>query len=247
MRAGKIVALVIGILMVLVALGLLVPGSFVLGIYGMQRDEDGFFETSTRVLNSNGHALVTPDVDLNLGGHWAPTGNWAAIRIKAASNGDAPVFVGIGPSDEVSRYLFGAAHDEITNIGWAWSSVEYRYHEGGAIPEPPAEQDFWAESEQGAGTQVLEWDVAEGNWTVVVMNSDGSAPVSANVSVGARFDILLPIGIGMVVGGFIFLGAGILLIVLGTRKSSTPPPAPAQVAGAQSSPPAPTGPTSPGA
>jgi len=230
MRAGKVVALVFGILMVLVALGLLIPGSILLGLYGTQRDEDGFFETSTRALSSNGHALVTPDVDLNLGGHWVPTGRWAAIRVKVTSHSESPAFVGIGPSDQVAAYLTDVEHDEVTNFGWAWTNVRYREVDGAREPEVPVDQDFWVASEEGTGTQVLEWDIAEGSWTAVVMNADGSAPVSAGVSLGARFDILLPIGIGMVVGGVIFLGAGILLIVLGARRSSKQPPIPAQMA-----------------
>ena len=114
-------------------------------------------------------------------------------------------------------------YDEVTDFGWGMHSVRYRHIDGSAQAAPPGEQDFWAGSEEGSGTVTLDWDVEDGNWTAVVMNADGSAPVRAEVSVGARFDILLPIAIGLTVAGVVLLGLGILLIVLGARRPKTPP------------------------
>jgi hypothetical protein len=225
MRAGKIVALVAGILIVLIAMALLVPGGVLLGLWGTQRDEAGFFNTSSHTLTSSGYALVTPDVDLNMGpaGDWLPTGDRAAIRIEATSSGDTPVFVGIGPSDKVADYLAGVEYDEVTDFGWSSAEVKYRHLDGAAPSAPPAEQDFWTVHQEGSGGQTLEWDVRDGNWTVVVMNADATAPVSAGVSLGGRLDILFPIALGIVIGGVILLGVGILLIVLGARRPRTPP------------------------
>lgn len=225
MRAGKIVSLIIGILMVIVALALVVPGGVLLGIYGTQRDSDGFFMTSTRSLTTNGYALATPDVDLNLGhvADWLPTGSRAALRVQATSNSDAPLFVGIGPTNEVSRYLAGVDYDEVTDFGWGWSSVKYRHLAGEAPTLPPGTQSFWVGKEDGTGPLTLDWDIQDGNWTAVIMNADLSAAVNADVKLGARFDLLFPIGLGMVIGGVVLLGVGILLIVLGARRPPTPP------------------------
>ena len=234
MRAGKIVALVAGILIVIIALALLVPGGVLLGLYGTQRDSDGFFHTSSRVLSSNGSALVTPDVDLSMGplvGDWLPTGDRAAIRIKATSSGDENLFIGIGPSGDVSGYLEDVDYDEVTDFGWGWRSVSYRHMDGTRSAAAPGEQDFWVASSEGQGTLVLDWDIANGSWTAAVMNADGSAPVRAEVSLGARFDILLPIGIGLVVGGVVLLAVGILLIVLGARRPPSVPQPQAQTPG----------------
>ena len=47
---------------------------------------------------------------------------------------------------------------------------------GRAAPRgAPGKQRIWAASAQGAGAQALTWDVADGDWSVVVMNADGSA------------------------------------------------------------------------
>jgi hypothetical protein len=221
MRAGKVVALVVGILMVLMALALAVPGGVLLGMWGTQRDADGFFQASSRTLDSAGYALVTPDVDLNMGplvGDWLPTGGRAAIRIKAISSGDTPLFIGIGPSVQVDDYLAGVEYDQVTDFGWAWDQVTYRHLNGVGLSSPPAAQDFWVAQQEGSGYQILEWDVQDGKWTAVVMNADATAPVSARVSLGGRFDILFGIALGMAIAGVILLGVGILLIVLGARR-----------------------------
>jgi hypothetical protein len=231
MRPRKIVAIVIGAFLLLIGLALLVPGAVLLGVYGTLRDESGFFQTSDRVVSTDGFALVSPNAELNLGPagwQWVPAGGRAAVRVRASSTGSEPIFIGIGPSDKVAEYLARVARDEVIDYGW-WSSVKYRHFDGGAPSSPPSEQSFWVARAEGTGVQNAEWDVQGGNWTAVVMNADGSAPVSANMSLGARFGILLPIGIVVTVLGIIFLGVGILLIVLGARhpKSGMPvqPPA----------------------
>jgi hypothetical protein len=221
MRPAKIVAIVVGALLVLIGLGLLAPGGFLLAIYGTQRDDSGFFETSSRVVSTEGYALVTPHVDLNVGfdmGSWVPTGARAAIRIRAVSAGPGPVFIGIGPTDGVSQYMSGVAHDEVTNFGWFSAAVRYLYFDGGAPDSPPGQQDFWVAAQEGSGSQTLEWEIQDGNWTAVVMNGDATAPVKATVSLGARFGILLPIGIGLTVAAIVLLAVGIVLIVLGARR-----------------------------
>ena len=59
---------------------------------------------------------------------------------------------------------------------------------------------------KASGTQTLEWELEQGDWTVVIMNADASAPVAATMSVGARFGILTPIVIGLTAGGVVLAG-----------------------------------------
>lgn len=224
MRPAKIVAIVIGAILVLVGFGLIAPGGFLLWAYGTQRDDTGFFESSNRVISSSGYALTAPEVDLHIGSDlgWTPKGATASVRIRAASASDTAIFIGIGPSAEVSRYLNGVEHDEVSDFSWTSDSVDYRHFAGGPPASPPGEQNFWAASQEGPGSQTLEWDVRDGTWTAVIMNADGAQTVVANVSLGARFGILLPIAIGLTIGGVVVLAVGVLLIVLGARRPRWP-------------------------
>jgi hypothetical protein len=222
MRPAKIVAIVFGVLLILIGLALLAPGSFLLWLDGAG-DSQGYINTRTHSLESIGYALVTPDVKVALGSsNWIP-GDWA-FQIRASSRGDAPLFVGVGPSADVADYLNGVAYDEVTNIGWfASGGSDYRSSEGSASPAtPPGQQTFWAAKQEGPGTQKLQWPIQGGDWTAVLMNADGSPTVSADVSLGAHLGFLLPLGIGLTVGAVVLLVVGILLLVLGVRRPRKP-------------------------
>ena len=47
------------------------------------------------------------------------------------------------------------------------------------------------------------------------MNADATSPVSVNLQAGARTDLLLPVFIGLLIGGLVMLLIGVPLIVLG--------------------------------
>ncbi len=232
MRPAKIVAIVIGAFLVLIGLALLAPGGFLLWAYGTQRDSSGYFETSNRVVSTSTYALATPDVNINVGsdlGNWVPKGATAAIRLRAATTGSMPLFIGIGSSDAVSQYLADVGHEEITNFGWFSASVNYRRVPGGAPSAPPGQENFWVAKQEGTGVQTLDWQVQDGNWTAVIMNADGAAPVTASVSLGARFGFILPIGVGLLGAGIVLFAVGVLLIVLGARRPRVGPQQPVPI------------------
>jgi hypothetical protein len=72
----------------------------------------------------------------------------------------------------------------VADLDYSPFRVRYREHAGDSRPVPPAQEDFWAASAQGAGTQSMTWKVRDGSWSVVVMNADGSRGVDAGVSAG---------------------------------------------------------------
>ena len=221
MRPLKIVSIVVGAILVLIGLGLIVPGGLLLWAHGTQRDDSGFFESSSRVMSTSGYALATPDIDLHIGSDigWVPKGATLAIRIRAVSTNGDDLFVAIARTEQVSEYLGSVERDEVVDFGWFSAALDYLHVVGGAPSSPPGDQDFWTARQQGPGTQTLEWEVQQGNWTAVIMNADGSADVNASVSLGARFGLLLPIGIGFLIAGIVLFALGVVLIVVGARPS----------------------------
>jgi hypothetical protein len=75
------------------------------------------------------------------------------------------------------------------------------------------------------GTQTVTWKVREGDWSVVLMNADGSRGVAADIDVGAKLSFLLWVAIGLLIGGVLVVGGSTALIVLAARTRQ-PPPAP---------------------
>ena len=127
----------------------------------------------------------------------------------------SPLFVGVGPSADVDRYLAGVSHTLISDF---WSD-SVQPIAGGVPGSPPGTQDFWVASATGAGAQTLTWDPANGSWTVVVMNADGRAGMDVGTDLGATYPALLGIAVGLLVAGGAFLIGGMLLIVGAIRRS----------------------------
>jgi hypothetical protein len=219
---GRIAALVAGSLVGLVAVALLIGGGALLWGNG-QKDDAGYVSTGTHGLHTSTYALTTDNLDIDLdGAGWVlDTDRLGHVRVQATSRNDKPVFVGIAPTRDVSGYLAETAHASVTDIEdgpFSSFDVTYRDHAGDVKPAAPADQRFWAASAQGTGSQAMTWKVRDGDWSVVVMNADGSAGVDAGVRAGADVPFLAPAGWITLGGGLVLLAGAGGLLYLGLRK-----------------------------
>ncbi len=227
MRPSRIVALIIGCLLLLPGIGLLIGGG-VLGIaYAAGRNDSGYFQSTLTDLHSPTAAITaeTPALTTDL-----ETSTWLIdaldtdLRLQVTEPGsDSQVFVGIGPAAAVDAYLGSVAHDEITGLVNGKAPV-YRTSAGSAPAAEPAEQTFWAAKASGVGTQQLSWSPTNGRWAVVIMNADGSENVTAAATVEIRAGFLLPLALTLLVIGLLITAGAVALIVIGAmgRGSGKP-------------------------
>src|SRR5207342_2541677 len=89
-----------------------------------QRDPAGYVTTDIHTFSTSGSALATEPAELD-----SPGVGWlyssvllGDVRIRVTpANADSALFVGIGPADEVDRYLAGVSHTVIWTSGrTAW-------------------------------------------------------------------------------------------------------------------------------
>src|SRR4051794_36438352 len=196
-------------LLALVAGGLLLWGD-------SHKDRDGYLSTGSDPYSTRTYAIATDTLDVDGDIPGAVQDLAGKIRVRVAPHGaDKPMFVGIAPTSEVSRYLRDSAHATVTDVNYDPFEATYRTKGGERRPAPPAAQRFWAASAQGTGTQSLTWDVKDGSWSIVVMNADGSAGVNAGVSAGVRLGWLQRAGpaslgtgalLAALAGGLLFVG-----------------------------------------
>ena len=225
---GRILMIVAGILIVLAAGLVALVGAGLTWAHTTQRDSDGFFSTSAERLDTATPAITSDELDLGVSPHdarWFDAGDLATVRIDVDGVGERGAFVGIGPSADVAAYLEGVAQARIDDVQVDPFRVEYDFTDGAGQAEPPGEQDFWVA--EGTDDQPLEWDLEGGDWIVVVMNADGSSGVSVDAAVAAKVDWLLPLALGLLIGGFVFVVVGSLLLVFGaiglSRHSAAQP------------------------
>jgi hypothetical protein len=215
---GRVAAVVTGAIAGLVAFGLVVAGAVLL--YGnAQKDRDGYVSTKSHTFHTKTYAIATDDLDVNTDApNWATDGSaLGKIRVKATSRAGTPVFVGVAPTKDVDAYLRGTGHATLSDVEYPDFHATYDTHAGGR-PAPPVAQRFWSASANGAGKQTLEWKVRDGNWSVVVMNADGSANVDARVSAGANAPWLAAAGWATLGGGTLLMLVAGGLIYVGVRR-----------------------------
>jgi hypothetical protein len=218
--AGRIAALVGGSLLALLALCLLGAGGTGLWADLTQRD-GGYATTGVHHFSTAGSALATERTELGAAGFgwlYSP-GILGKVRIRVTpASSSPPVFVGIGPSDEVDRYLSGVKHTVITDF---WND-KVKTVDGGRASSTPSTKSFWVASSSGTGTRSVVWKPSDGSWTVVVMAADGRAGIDAGADLGAKVPALLWVAIGTLVAGAIFLTLGGLLIASALRTGAPP-------------------------
>jgi hypothetical protein len=223
--AGRIALLVSGCILALLALGLLAGGVGAVVIDLTQRDDDGYFTTPTERFTTSTAALTHEGVDI---GDASEAPGWivdqiGAVRVVATPDDGRPLFVGIGPSDAVARYLDGVAHDEVTHVEFDPFRYRTRAVEGGRSATPPAEQTFWVASSTGPGPQAMSWDVRGGEWSLVVMRASGAPGIAADVQLGADADWVLWVGLVLIAASLLVGAGAVALIVAGAHGATAGP------------------------
>jgi hypothetical protein len=201
---GRVVALVAASILALASLGLLAAGGTGIVIDQTQRDSSGYLMTSTEPYSTSTYALVSASYRGGTASDWFVNRDLIGT-VKLRVNSTRPVFIGIGPENAVNTYLAGVAQARGDSLGTP--SADFRTQRGSAPSAPPRRQTFWNASSTGTGQQTLTWKPQHGDWRIVLMNANGSAGVSSDVSIGARIPHLLTVAI-------IAAGVGLVLLLI---------------------------------
>jgi hypothetical protein len=209
---------VLGSFVALIAAAAMTAGITGVVLDQTQRDDEGFVMSATETYSTSTYALVSDVITIDGPGvEWDKLLDDLVGDVKVRSVSDEAVFVGIGPTDEVTEYLRGVRYEQVGDLAEPSGTVV----PGRDRPADPAAQDFWVASSTGAGEQTLRWNVQDGDWRAVVMTDDGSRPVEAELAIGAEVPDLLGISLGLLAGGGVLLAlAGVALVVAvrGSRR-----------------------------
>lgn len=216
---GWVLMVVVGGIITLMSVAPMAGGGFLVWADATQKDGDGFFSSPEGRLETTAHAITSDDIDLGadptLADSSVDLGDIVTLRLDVQSTSESSVFVGIGPRDDVQRYLSGVGRATIDDLSFDPFAVSYRYTAGGAPSAAPGTEDLWVASADGPGRQTVEWEPENGDWTVVVMNADGSEGVSVDAAIAAKSPWVLRVGVALLVGGALGLLVGAVLLVVG--------------------------------
>jgi hypothetical protein len=220
-RPARVLLTTSAIATAIVALALVGAGAALVGIHVFGRDADGFYSTGAAALHTPTYALASNglDVDTDVPGWAIGRGRLGVIRITAASTSGRRVFLGIGRTSDVRSYLSRVQHDEMVDLQVSPLSVTTVRRRGAGTPARPDGERFWMAKASGGGRQELRWTVAKGDWSVVLMNADGSKGVGADVAIGARSSVVLWAGVAVAALGAVAGVIAACLAVLAVRAS----------------------------
>jgi hypothetical protein len=216
-RPGRVVALVVGVLLLIPGIALVAAGGLLLWAHGVHRS-DGFVTSPTGRFTTSTHALVSDRIDLPTGADRLPFETSVGdARVEVTAGEGSEVFVGIARASDVSAYLGGVSRTRIEALGFGSPAGNDDQRPGGAPSGPPADQDFWIAQASGTGRQQVTWPAADGDWVFVIMNADGSAGIDVEGRIGAEFPALGTVAWTVLIVGIGLAGIGVLLVRPGHR------------------------------
>ncbi len=216
---GRVLAIVASSLLLLLGVGLLVGAGGVQLADSVLRDDAGYVSSDATSWTSPGYAARSERLDLRRGplSFDLPHRMIGDVRVTADPTGADGVFVGIGRTADVNRYLRGVAHSTVHDPFDPDGSADPTFVDGGSPRVAPTEAGFWAAASTGTTTQSLVWEPEPGTWTLVVMNREGTTPVAADVTVGAELPMLGTTAAVLLVAGLVTMGVGGLGLWLAVR------------------------------
>jgi hypothetical protein len=226
MTPKRVVALVIGCVLLLPAIGMLFGGGALAIAYATQRNDDGYFDATITQLQTPTAAITGEDVRFATdpgSPDWLIDTVDLDVRLTAtALDSTQPIFIGIARQADLDRYLAEVAHDRVISI----DAGEPVYRRQGRTPgpaAPPDDQDFWVARASGAGTQELTWSATGGRWAAAVMNADGSPGVTVTMTVGAKSGLILPLAVVLGLLGAALTAGALVLIIYGASGARRRP------------------------
>jgi hypothetical protein len=223
--AGRVIAVITGSVLAVASLGMLAAGLVLRVADGGLRDPQGYLMSSSTSYASPGYAVTSESVELHSGStpfdlprRWLGT-----VKVEVDSRASDQVFVGLARTTDVNTYLDGVAHSVVTDPTGDNGDPVTTYVNGRAPRLAPRDAGFWEESASGERRQTITWEPRSGDWTLVVMNTAGTSPVSADVAVGAEVPVLADVAVALLISGSLLLVISLAVIAAAVRHASARP------------------------
>jgi hypothetical protein len=221
--AGRVLTVVVGAFLGLVAMGLVTAGVALLVVDHVNRDDSGYLRLGTRTYATSGYAITSEQfrLDSSVTGSSLLDTMIGRVRVSVTSNdADKQVFVGIARAPAARDYLRGVDRLVVGNLDVAGLHAT---HVAGGPPAPaPTQANIWVASAIGQGTQTLSWKPQHQSWTILAMNADGSRTVGVRADISAAVPGLPKFAYSVLGLGIAMLVGSALLVALTLRRAASP-------------------------
>ncbi len=199
-------------------------------IQGTLFDQEGFIISEPSDIDVSGYAIVLEDLELDV-----DTEDWRWVQrklgllsfkiITESRDPNQEIFIGIARDTDIQSYLNNVEYQafrqpdlETNGFDFALSNSQFSLHPGEAPSEPPTVHSFWVEHASSQEHQSLIWVPESGKYTIVIMNTDGSEGIKANIQVGVKVMFIRNLGNALLSGGLIVGVLGVLLLYFTIKR-----------------------------
>jgi hypothetical protein len=225
--SDRLLLVATGTLGLLLSLTVSAVGSALLGMEVASRDPAGSVMNGDDHFSTETYALVSESFTIHsdAGTPMLPETLMGDTEVQVTGTTGVPIFVGVAATDDVADYLDRVEYAEVVDLRTSdTGDVEPVYDVTGDLAPavPPEALDIWSAQASGTGTVSLVWPVDEGSWTLVVMNTDGSADVAAHVSVDGSPPWLGWASAALLIGATAGLLLSLVTLYAGLRDQDPP-------------------------
>ncbi len=223
--------LLLAVLLLIVSFGLIMGGTSLRSIQDIMTDEEGFIMSHTQRVQVSSYAIVVENMDFNIDPialRWFERqGGFLRFKVETESNiPGKEIFLGVARHSDAFNYIDPMEYHEIRdfNMGWETSGTPhlgYILHPGEAPIVPPTVFSWWVVLGIAEDQQTVTWEPESGSYYLVMMNSDGSAGIDADVRIGVEVPFFAGIGNILLTAG-IFIGViGALMLYFTIRRTQS--------------------------
>jgi hypothetical protein len=222
-RVTRIIILVVGILVLILGVSAVVCGVGLVAL-NLGTDENGFALSNVYEVRSSACAFVlfVSPAEIPSSLSWLGTENIVETKWKVEAVGASSGEIFVGWAEEADGWVYVNGFQFETPPSWNWYLWPYSpeiivptsnvYGTGDPDRHPDLES-FWLVSESSGDVVELEWDatwdIEEGRKVLIIMNSEGSNDVEADVQLGFKVPMF-----GWLPYAFIVSGVVVVLFVV---------------------------------
>jgi hypothetical protein len=184
---------------------------------------DGQLTSGRHLLSTPAAAIVSPVASIKHTSGVASVVGQPRLRLSASPiQGTGGVFVGIGRTADVNRYLAGVATEQVTDLNVAPYAITEVRHSGRLNASPPALQRFWvAKATSTRAAAQINWKIHDGQYQVVVMSANGHGGFATTSAIRITVPNIAIYAIAGLLIGLLMVGGGTTLLIRSTRQPQT--------------------------